>query len=277
MTQLLKSDLPIGVFDSGVGGLTVLRALRQRLPGESMIYLGDSARVPYGTKSAQSVLRYASQATDHLVKAGIKLLVVACNTASALAIEPLRARFQPLTVIGVVEPGAAAAVAAGTRQRHLVLATESTVQRHAYERAIRALAAEASVEEIACSLFVALAEEGWTDGAIPELVARQYLAPVLARPADDRPETIVLGCTHFPLLESPIRHVVGPGPTIVDSARTTAEAVAASLAQAGLLRRSAEAPSLTLLATDGAQRFASVGTRFLGEPIAPSDVEIIDL
>jgi glutamate racemase len=273
----VDSNLPIGVFDSGVGGLTVLRALRRRLPAESTIYLGDSARVPYGTKSVESVVRYAMQATDHLVTRGIKLLVIACNTASAVSLEPVRDRFRPLPVVGVVEPGAAAAVAASRHQRHLVLATESTVKRHAYARAIHTLAPDALVEEIACSLLVSLAEEGWTDGPIAESVARAYLAPVLARPTAELPDTVVLGCTHFPLLEGAIRNAIGPSPTIVDSASTTAEFVAGWLEGSNLLRSSDEPGALTLLATDGAERFAKVGSRFLGEPLQAEDVEIVDL
>jgi glutamate racemase len=271
-------DRPIGVFDSGVGGLTVLRALRQRLPGESTIYLGDTARVPYGTKSPASIVRYAAQASDHLVSRGIKALVVACNTASAVAIDQLRARFAPLPVIGVVEPGAEAAVAAGRSQRHLVLATESTVKRHAYARAIAALAPGAQVEERSCQMFVALAEEGWTEGPVAERVAAEYLNPLTDRRANgERPETVVLGCTHFPLLAGVIRATVGPEPAIVDSASTTADAVARVLAEAGALRRATQAPTAQLLATDGAERFAAVGSRFLGEPLSPDDVEIVDL
>jgi glutamate racemase len=273
----VQADLPIGVFDSGVGGLTVLRALRRTLPDESMIYLGDTARVPYGTKSADSVIRYAAQATDHLVAAGIKLLVVACNTASAIAIDQLRERFAPLPVIGVVEPGAAAAVAAGPGERHLVLATESTVRQHAYARAIRALAPGAHVEELACSLFVALAEEGWTEGPIARSVAQTYLTPVVSRPDGDRPDTVVLGCTHFPLLAAAIRAAVGPRPAIVDSATTTAGAVARTLEHDALLRSPRTRPTLRLLATDGPQRFAAVGSRFLGEPVGAADVEVVDL
>ena len=255
----------------------MLRALRRRLPTESLIYLGDTARVPYGTKSVSSIIRYAEQATDHLVDRGIKMLVVACNTASAVSLEPLRERFAPLPVIGVVEPGAAAAVAVSRNQRHLVLATESTVKRHAYAQAIRRTSPDARVDEQACSLFVALAEEGWTDGAIAEAVARAYLAP-LARPADEGgPDTVVLGCTHFPLLEDAIRAALGPGTTIVDSATTTAEAVARHLAALGLLTSRREPGSLTLLATDGPDRFATVGSRFLGHSIAPGDVEVVDL
>jgi len=273
----VSSSLPIGVFDSGVGGLTVLRALRARLPHESAIYLGDTARLPYGTKSVESVTRYAMQATEHLVARGIKLLVIACNTASAVSLDPLRDRFGPLRVIGVVEPGADAAVAASARQRHLVLATESTVKRHAYARAIRARQPEADVEEIACSMLVALAEEGWTEGPIAEAVAREYLGPVLARPAAAQPDTIVLGCTHFPLLAGAIRAVAGPVPTLVDSATTTAEAVAGLLAASNLANAGPGPGAIRLLATDGRDRFARAGARFLGEALRPDAVEIVDL
>ena len=270
----MSSHLPIGVFDSGVGGLTVVRALRQRLPQESVVYLGDTARLPYGTKSAESITRYATQATDHLVSRGIKLLVVACNTASAVSIGPLETRFAPLPVVGVVEPGARAAVSAGGHH-HLVLATESTVRRHAYARAIHDLSPEAQVDELPCSLFVALAEEGWTDGPIAEAVARRYLAQV-SRPGQ-APDTVVLGCTHFPLLADAVRAAVGPGPIIVDSATTTAATVDAVLGGRDLRTTSTDRGRLTLLATDGADRFARVGSRFLGETILPVDVEIVDL
>ncbi len=276
-THDTDAELPIGVFDSGVGGLTVLRALRERLPDESTIYLGDTARLPYGTKSAASILRYAAQASEHLVARGIKLLVIACNTASAVAVEDLQARFAPLPVIGVVEPGAEAAVAGSRRQHHLVLATESTVKRHAYTRAIHALAPDAVVDEVTCSVFVALAEEGWTHGPVAESAAREYLAPALAVPADRRPDCVVLGCTHFPLLADVIRSTVGPAPVVVDSAHTTAEAVARVLAQTGMARAGRGPATVTLLATDGAERFAKVGSRFLGRPLSAADIEIVDL
>jgi glutamate racemase len=273
----VTADLPIGVFDSGVGGLTVLRALRRRLPAESMVYLGDTARLPYGTKSVESVVKYALQATEHLVGRGVKMLVVACNTASAVSLDPVRERFDPLPVIGVVEPGAEAAVAASRTRHHLVLATESTVKRHAYAQAIRRLTPDAKVDEQACSLFVALAEEGWTDGGIAESVAHAYLDPIMTRDNGEPPDTIVLGCTHFPLLEDAIRAALGPGPAIVDSATTTAEAVAQALTRSNQLAPSTRRGSLTLLATDGRERFAAVGARFLGEPIDTSQIEIVDL
>ncbi len=273
----IDPDLPIGVFDSGVGGITVLRALRATLPGESTLYLGDTARLPYGTKSRDSVLRYSLQAADLLVARGIKLLVVACNTASAISLERLRAHLAPLPVIGVVEPGADAAVAASTYQRHLVLATEATVSRRAYTQAIHARRPDAQVEEVACSLLVALAEEGWTEGSIAESVATAYVARVFARAPHDRPDTIILGCTHFPLLAGAIRAAVGPDPTIIDSASTTARVVAQTLEQARALAPGRLPALVRLLATDGPGRFARIGARFLGEEIAESDVELVDL
>lgn len=273
----MPSDLPIAVFDSGVGGLTVLRALRRRLPSESLIYLGDTARLPYGTKSVESIVRYALRATDHLVGLGVKMLVVACNTASAVSLDPIRDRFAPLPVVGVVEPGASAAVAASRNGHHLVLATESTVKRHAYAKAIRALSPQATVDETACSMFVALAEEGWTEGPIPESIARRYLAPLVRDDDPGAPDTVVLGCTHFPLLEPAIRAALGPGPTIVDSATTTAESVARVLTSTDMLTSRSTRGTLTFLATDGPERFAAVGQRFLGEAIDTASVRLVDL
>lgn len=255
----------------------MLRALRRQLPSESLIYLGDTARVPYGTKSVSSIVRYAIQATDHLVARGVKMLVIACNTASAVSLDPLHERFAPLPVIGVVEPGATAAVASSRTRHHLVLATESTVRRHAYAQAIRRLTPDARVDELACSLFVALAEEGWTEGPIPESVARSYLTPIMSDTTEAGPDTVVLGCTHFPLLEGAIRSALGEGATIVDSATTTAAAVADRLAALDLLASRTGEGTLTLLATDGPDRFAAVGSRFLGQPIESSDVEVVDL
>jgi glutamate racemase len=273
----IDPELPIGVFDSGVGGITVLRALRASLPRESTLYLGDTARVPYGTKSPDSVLRYSLQASDLLVKRGIKLLVVACNTASALSLDRLREHLAPLPVIGVVEPGAEAAVASSERQRHLVLATEATVSRRAYTQAIRAQRPQAHVEEVACSLLVSLAEEGWTEGPIAESVVSRYVASYFARAAAERPDTIILGCTHFPLLSDAIRAAVGPGPQIIDSASTTARFVAATLEENRALASRTERATLQLLATDGPSRFARLGARFLGESLEESDVELVDL
>ena len=268
------SERPIGVFDSGVGGLTVLRALRAALPAESFLYLGDTARLPYGTKSEHTVVRYALQAADELVERDIKALVVACNTASAAALPALQQRHAGLPVIGVIEPGARAACAASTRGQIAVLATESTVRGGAYARAIARLRPDARVRSLACPLFVALAEEGWTEGAVAEAAAARYLAP-LAGQAD----TLVLGCTHFPVLATVIAACFGPEVRIVDSAATTAAAVRRELADRGLLRDAggASPAGWRFLATDGAERFAAVGARFLGAPIAAANVELIDL
>jgi glutamate racemase len=268
-------QLPIGVFDSGVGGLTVLRALRQALPHEDLIYLGDTARLPYGTKSESSISRYAGQATALLQERGIKLLVVACNTASAVALEALKQQMQPVPVIGVVEPGATAAVTAKPGGRHLVLATEATVQYGAYRQAIARRDEQAEVRELACELMVSLAEEGWTDGSIAEAIVRRYLEPLAELSFE--PDTIILGCTHFPLLRPAIRRVVGDETAIVDSASTTASVAAAMLADDGLLNEQERPGKLLLMATDGAGRFARVGGRFIGEDLAASDIEIVDL
>ncbi|MGL6224180.1 MAG: glutamate racemase [Steroidobacteraceae bacterium] len=268
---------PIGVFDSGVGGLTVLRALRERLPRERFVYLGDTARLPYGTKSAGSIRQYSLQAARLLRERHVKCLVIACNTASAVALDALAHEFAPVPVLGVLEPGAAAACRATRTGRIAVLATESTVRGGAYQLAIARQLPGAVVTARACPLFVALAEEGWTDGPIVEGVIHRYLDDVFVTGADDaHPDTLVLGCTHFPVLAPALRKVLGDRIAIVDSAATTADALAGVLAARGLLR--AEGPGeVTLLATDGPERFARVGTVFLGQPLAPADVEVVDL
>ncbi|MFY0535059.1 glutamate racemase [Nannocystis pusilla] len=276
------ADLPIGVFDSGVGGLTVLRALRSALPDERFIYLGDTARLPYGTKSGETVTRYAEQAARVLVGRGIKLLVVACNTASSVALGHLAAVFAPLPVIGVIEPGAAAACGASVSGQIGVIATEGTVRGGAYERAIRAARPGAEVVSIACQLFVALAEEGWVSGPVAEAVAQRYLANVVGeRPGLD---CLVLGCTHFPVLRQAIAAAVGPRVRLVDSAETTAEVVVGCLLRSDLRaghrtrgQDGAGQAGVRFLATDAPARFARVGAVFLGEAIAPEDVELVDL
>ncbi|MGH8264711.1 MAG: glutamate racemase [Steroidobacteraceae bacterium] len=269
--------LPVGVFDSGVGGLTVLRALCAVLPAESFIYLGDTARLPYGTKSEHTVARYALQAADELVERGIKCLVVACNTASAAALPALQQRFSEVPVIGVIEPGARAACAATRSGRIAVLATESTVRGGAYTQAIARIRADAEVTTIACALFVALAEEGWTEGPVASAAAERYLNPL--RVANAHPvDTIVLGCTHFPVLKSVIGAAAGVGVRLVDSAATTAQEVRQLLAERGLQRTpGGTPPRFSFLATDAVDRFAEVGGRFFGAPIAADEVELIDL
>jgi glutamate racemase len=264
--------LPIGVFDSGVGGLTVLRALRAVLPAEDFIYLGDTARLPYGTKSAATVVRYSLQCAAALSARRIRCLVVACNTASASALGVLRAQYPAIPVIGVIEPGAAAAVAASASQRIAVIGTESTIGGGAYQRAIERLNPSARVTAAACSLLVSMAEEGWTSGPIAEAVAHRYLDPIFQR--DDAPDTLVLGCTHFPALAGAIHRVLPPQVHLVDSAATTAAAVLQTL---GATQAAGAGGAVTWLATDGAERFARVGSAFLGESLRAEAIEIIDL
>lgn len=268
---------PIGVFDSGVGGITVLRAIHDLLPHEDLVYLGDTARLPYGTKSPDTVVRYASQAADALIARDIKLLVIACNTASAVGTPVLAEKFAPIPVIGVVEPGAQAAIAASTSGRIAVIATEGTVRGGAYPRAINAQAPDAQVTQAAATVFVALAEEGWTNDAATRETAQAYLAPLFEE--QDHPDTLVLGCTHFPVLAGAIQAQLPASVKLVDSASTTAQAVAKVLvSKAG----PGAAPTdrqgqVRFLATDGAERFARVGKIFFGGDIDEQAVEVIDL
>jgi glutamate racemase len=279
------NDKPIGIFDSGMGGLTVMRALTARLPDESFIYLGDTARLPYGTKSAETVRRYALQASRALVERGVKLVVVACNTASAVAVPDLTAAFTPIPVIGVIEPGAEAACRFSADGLIAVIATEGTVRGGAYARAIKSRSWRASVIQRACPLFVPLAEEGLVDGPIPESIARYYLDPIFSPPIYldpmnlkqvHRPECLVLGCTHFPVLKQVIERVIGANVAIVDSAVTTAEAVTHLLADANLANDGAVVPP-RFLVTDAPERFVRVGEIFFGRAIDPEAVELVDL
>jgi glutamate racemase len=274
-SRALSAGAPIGVFDSGMGGLTVLAELRRELPHERFIYLGDTARLPYGTKSASTIVRYALQAAELLVERGVGTLVVACNTASSVALPALRERFEAINVIGVIEPGAAAACAQ-TRNRHVaIIGTEGTVRGGAYEHAIHAILPDAQVSSLACQLFVALAEEGWVDGAVAQAAVHRYLDTWLAS-MPVQPDVLVLGCTHFPVLASVIATVAGPGIRLVDSARTSAAAVRALAAHAATLANTASQAGMEFLATDGVERFARIGSRFLGEAIMDSEVELVE-
>lgn len=257
----------IGVFDSGVGGLTVVAALRRRLPGASILYLGDTARLPYGTKSRRTVLRYSQANVDFLERRGVDALVVACNTASAMALDDLVVRTPHW---GVLEPGASAAVAAAGR--HVgVIATESTVRSRAYEQAIRRLNPDLQVSQQACPLLVPLVEEGWEDDEITERVVARYLEPLLEEGID----TLLLGCTHYPLLRGVLERVCGPAVSLVDSAESTGRLVEHKLRngdRGGGIE--AQSPGVRLFATDAGSRFAKLAERILGEPVA---LEWIDL
>lgn len=256
---------PIGIFDSGVGGLTVFREVARVLPHHPLIYLGDSARVPYGTKSPQTVVRYSLEAAHHLMGRGIGMLVVACNTATAAALPSLQERL-PIPVIGVVEPGARAAVER-THGRVGVIATEGTVKSKAYSRAIHAIDKGVEVIEAPAPLFVALAEEGWANTHVAREVAEIYLEPLI----DSGIDTLVLGCTHYPILRGTIEQVVGDAVAIVDSAETTAACVAEAI---GATSSNGE-PQHTFLVTDAEERFRRIASDFLEQEIR--DLELVTL
>jgi glutamate racemase len=251
-------EQPIGVFDSGIGGLTVVSALRELLPNETIHYLGDTARVPYGGKSAATVERYSLEITDMLLEENCKAIVVACNTASALALPSLEERLS-VPVMGVIRPGAEAAIAATRNGRIGVIGTRATIASGAYERAIRALDSSVHLGVQACPLFVPLIEEGWLEGEITDRVIRQYLAPLL----DDGIDTLVLGCTHYPLLSAAIAKVAGDEVQLVDSAHNCAISVS-RLLEIEQLRRSSSSPgSLSVELTDPPDVFLEVARRAL--------------
>ena len=271
----MSDERPIGVFDSGIGGITVLKALRAALPYEHLVYLGDTARLPYGTKSAETVTAYATQATKHLLRHDVKMVVIACNTASSVALEPLTSALAPIPVIGVIGPGAKAGAKATKTGRIGVIATEATVKGGAYVRAIHAEMPDAQVTQAPCGLFVTLAEEGWTKGDVAEAAARRYLAPLFK--GRNAPDTLVLGCTHFPVLARTIAKVTGKGVKLVDSAATTAKAVKEALSDQGLATKRKSKGRTRFLATDSTERFARVGGIFFGEEIRAKEVELVDI
>jgi len=291
----LDRNLPIGIFDSGVGGLTVYRALHARMPAERYVYLGDTARVPYGTKSLSTVERYAVENARFLEARGVKLLVVACNTASALALPAVR-RSVSVPVVGMIEPGARAVIEAASGEsigapsgarRVGVVATESTVKSGAYSKAIRELAPGLEVFERACPLFVALAEEGWADSDVARSVAEEYLSELRGK----NPGAVVLGCTHYPILRRVIQEALGEGVSLIDSGEAAARAVESVIEREGLRRTAtqelrdlreagAEARALCddldhFYVTDAAERFAHVAERFLGA--APRRLEAVEV
>ena len=266
----MSDPRPIGVFDSGVGGLTVAAALQRRLPGERLLYLGDTARLPYGTKSPATVRRYTQVNLEFLEQRGVKAVVVACNTASALALESLAAT---LPVWGVIEPGAARAAAATRNNRVGVIATESTVSSDAYGIALRKIVPELGIWSQPCPLLVPLIEEGWLDDPVTAEVARRYLEPLLAHDID----TLVLGCTHYPLLAPLLARIAGDRVVLVDSAAAVSEQVAAELAHRGMLAVSpAGAPEAGdhFCVTDASQRFERIAGDFLGRKI---ELELVDI
>jgi glutamate racemase len=256
-----RSAAPIGVFDSGLGGLTVAHAIMRQLPAESLIYFGDTARVPYGPKSPDTVRRYSREISAFLIEQGVKAIVVACNTATAHALPTLRDELE-VPVIGVVEPGARAAVRA-TRTGHIgVIGTAGTIRSQAYDRAIRAENPEVRVTTLACPLFVPMVEEGWIDHEATHLIAEEYLAPFVKDPID----TLVLGCTHYPLLKPVIGEIVGRSVRLIDSAEETALDARRMLAANDLTAADREG-AYRFIASDDPQQFLTLGRRFFGASI----------
>ncbi len=256
------SSAPIGVFDSGIGGLTVVRELIKQLPNESIIYFGDTARVPYGPKSPDTVLRYSREIVAFLESQGVKAVVIACNTATAHALPALK-REIAIPILGVIEPGARAAAGATKTKRIGVIGTAGTVKSGAYESEIKRLLPDAFVFSQACPLFVPLVEEGWTDDDATRIIANKYLTPV----AEAKTDTLVLGCTHYPLLKSVIGRVVGREVRLIDSAEETARQTAQLLREANLESTRAGEARYRFIASDAPETFLSVGQRFLGSSI----------
>jgi len=250
---------PIGVFDSGIGGLTVVRALHQRLPHENIIYFGDTARVPYGPKSPQVVREYTAQDVDFLTENDVKMIVVACNTVSSVALDVVQQRSR-VPSVGVIVPGAEAAVRASVTRRIGVIGTSATINSKAYVNAIRHAAQDAEVFSGVCPLFVPLAEEGMTDHQATDLIAREYLFPLTL----ERIDTLILGCTHYPILARAIRKAVGDSITLIDSGEATAEVVESLLKEKDLKNESRENANLRFFVSDIPAKFAEIGERFLG-------------
>jgi glutamate racemase len=264
-------DGPIGVFDSGIGGLTVAREIMRRLPGERVLYFGDTARVPYGPKSPETVRRYSREIGRFLVAEGVKAIVIACNTATAHALHALRDEL-PVPVIGVVEPGARAAVSALRSGTIGVIGTAGTIASGAYEKAIRELRPDARVVVLACPLFAPLVEEGWTSHPATRIVAEEYLRPF----RDDPPDALVLGCTHYPLIAPVLAQVVGPGVLLIDSAAETARETASVLAQHDLCATpSDELPTHRFVASDDPEQFLRLASRFLGRTVDRVEVRTL--
>jgi glutamate racemase len=258
----MSNPAPVGVFDSGMGGLTVVREMITQLPNESIIYFGDTARVPYGPKSPDTVLRYSREIASYLKDEGVKALVVACNTATAHALPALREEFD-FPIVGVIQPGARAAVSATKTRRVGVIGTAGTIRSGAYEKEIKQLLPEAVVTAQACALFVPLVEEGWVDTEPTRAIARNYLAPFVSADVD----TLVLGCTHYPLMKTVIGNVVGRDVRLIDSAQETARETGELLRTNRIENQTPNAAQYRFIASDAPDTFLSLGQRFLGSAI----------
>nr|MBU1328875.1 glutamate racemase [Candidatus Omnitrophota bacterium] len=254
---------PIGIFDSGVGGLTVVKQIFKRLPDEEIVYLGDTARVPYGTKSPETIKRFAVENADFLMRFKVKLIVVACNTVSSTSLDILREKFS-IPIVGVIKPGAEKAVQITRNNKVGVIGTYATVRSKAYEKEIKHFSKDVEVASKACPLFVPLVEEGWLKEEITFSIVKKYLKPLMAKKID----TLILGCTHYPLLKSVISKAAGKEVKIVDSASSVADEVHNILMSFGALRKSAKTPRHRFFATDAVEHFARVGEKFLGAKIS---------
>jgi len=264
------NNRPIGVFDSGIGGMTVVRALMERLPLENIIYFGDTARVPYGIKSVETINQYAAQITSFLVKRNVKLLIVACNTMAAVALPTIK-KLSKVPVLEVIEASARQAVAESRSKAIGVIGTPATINSNAYARAIHLLEKEATIYSQACPLFVPVVEEGWFDHEATRLIAREYLKTVIAEKVD----TLVLGCTHYPLLKPLLQEIMGPQIRLIDSAEAMAGIAAALLKKEGLGNTSRQKPDYLFCVTDVPHRFQMIGERFLGRAL--SNIELVRL
>jgi glutamate racemase len=252
---------PIGIFDSGVGGLTVLREIIKELPSESTIYLGDTARVPYGTRSPETVMRYSLENARFLMSRGIKMLVVACNTSSSISLPELE-RSLPIPIVGVVVPGARAAISQSKTKTVAVIGTETTINSNAYKKAIESIDRSFNVIGIACPLFVPLVEEGWLSGRVVSLVAKRYLSPLKKSKAD----VLILGCTHYPMIKDVIEEIVGI--PLIDSASETAKEVKRILEEGKIKNNQKGKPKREFFVTDAKDKFIRIGEKFLGHPIS---------
>jgi len=261
---------PIGIFDSGIGGLTVFKEIIYKMPLEDVIYLGDTARVPYGIRSEETIIRYAIENTEFLLNIGIKMVIIACNTVSAIGVKQV-AEKADIPVIGVIKPGAFAAVRYSKNKRIGVIGTEATINSGAYYREIKSIAPEAQVYTKACPLFVPLVEEGWIEGDITTLIAQEYLKDLKNIGID----TLVLGCTHYPLLKKTLKKIMGDTVMLIDSAVETAVLAKKVLEIKGLLRTTNPMPKRKFFVTDSPERFRKIGERFLNKPLIYVDkVEI---
>ncbi|QQR79465.1 MAG: glutamate racemase [Deltaproteobacteria bacterium] len=266
------SSAAIGIFDSGIGGLTVLREIQKKLPKENIVYLGDTARVPYGTKSAETVTLYSMHNVNFLLQKNVKMIVVACNTASAFALPSLQKKYS-LPILGVIEPGSEVAIQK-TKSGHIgVIGTEGTIRSQAYQNTLSKLRSDLQISATACPLFVPLAEEGWITGEVPEKIAATYFEKL--KQAIHTIDTLILGCTHYPLLKSTIQKVVGPEVVLIDSAEATAFYTEKILKEKNLLNTVLENGKVSFYVTDSAEKFKNVGELFLKQHI--SEVEHVSI